>query len=758
MKKSALFRIYPVLALLVMCRILILPMEVSAAQIDTLHTSMHDTKPEPAEIELTAEEQAFRDRTAEITIGCPVDNCPIMFMNEKTGQVDGISIDILNMIAEETGLTFRYQALPSGNITYQDLQRLGVDMVAGVEYNEINLNSTGIIMTDPYIHTEKVFVCKKGALFRPDSKMVIAVASGSQTIEKVIRKQYPQFEVMLCRSADEALHALLTGKADAVLQNQYMTERILCKPIYEDLQVVATASVGDCQSLACIVPINRARGISDPSNDVILLVSIINKGIACLDPAKVSFVTIKGTTENAYRFTIWDILYRFRFAVTIVVICALVIVVLLHKNYLLRKKHAEQLATQERARELAAVNERMKEQQLLLIDSLKQAEEANRTKSSFLFNISHDIRTPMNAILGFSEIARNNLGNTEKLTDCIEKIRTSGKSLMHLIDNVLDMSKIESGDVSLTDDVCDLEECIETARVALLSELEKKHITFETDMSAVENKRVYCDKKRINHIFLDILNNAVKFNKQGGSILVTVSQKPSDNKEYAAYEIRIKDTGIGMTKEFLAHIFEPFERERTSTMSKTQGVGLGMSITKSLVEMMGGTISVSSEAGKGTEFVLGFTFKLQKSVQAQTERTSVDTVHPNDFSGKRLLIVEDNELNMEIASEILSASGFSVETAQNGQIAVDMVQNSPVGYYDAVLMDIQMPVMDGYQATREIRRLKRKDLAEIPIIALTANVSDEDKRAAFASGMNAHLGKPLDVALMYEILGSILQR
>ncbi len=294
------------------------------------------------------------------------------------------------------------------------------------------------------------------------------------------------------------------------------------------------------------------------------------------------------------------------------------------------------------------------------------------------------------------------------------------------------------------------------ARDTLLPELEKKHITFRIDTSAVENKWVHCDKKRINHILLHLLNNAVKFNKQGGSILVTVSQKNCNIKEYAAYEIHIKDTGIGMTKEFLSHIFEPFERERTSTMSRTQGVGLGMSITKSLVDLMGGTIQVFSEVDEGTEFVLQFTFKLQETEQVQPEQTSNGTAYANDFSGKRLLLVDDNELNMELAYEILSSAGFSIETAENGQIAVEMVQNSAVGYYDGILMDIQMPVMDGYQATRKIRSLERKDLAEIPIIALTANVLDEDKKKALSSGMNAHIAKPLDVKVMYEVLGNIL--
>ncbi len=429
MNGSTLFRLFLVSALLVIWCILIMPMNVFAVSTDTEHIS----------IELTAEEQAFCDRTDEITIGCQIDNCPILFKNEETGQIDGITIDILDMISKETGLAFRYQALPAGGITYETLQSLGVDMVAGVEYNTVNKDSAGIAMTDPYIHTEKVFVCKKGTVFQPDSQMVVAVASGSQTIERVIREQYPEIQVMFYDSAEDALHALLNGKADAVLQNQYMTERLLCKPVYENLQVVAAASIGDSQCLACIVPINEEHK-NNISDDTALLLSVINKGIACLDEDEVSFAIIKGTADNAYQFTMWDTLYRYRVVIAMLLISVLVIVILSHKNYTLRQKHQDQLATQQRARELAAINERMREQQLLLIDSLKQAEEGNRTKTTFLFNISHDVRTPMNAILGFAEIARSNIDDTDKLMDCIEKIQTSGKSLLHLIDNVLDMS------------------------------------------------------------------------------------------------------------------------------------------------------------------------------------------------------------------------------------------------------------------------------------------------------------------------------
>ncbi len=747
MNKNKFFNLIRFPFLLFVCCALILPADVFAAPADTENTA----------IELSEEEKAYLDRAGEITIGCPIQNCPLLFQDEKTGQLEGITIDILNIVSETTGLTFHYQALPSGNITYEDLQRLQIDMVAGVEFHEINKNSSGIVMTDPYLHAEKVFVCKKGMIFQQDSEMTIAVASGSQTLEKVIQQQYPMFQILFYDSTEEALSALLAGKADAVLQNQYTMERILCKPIYEDLQIVATATIGDSQCLACLVPINEDKG-NFISGDVSHLLSILNKGIASLDKAQVSFLIIKETAENTYQFTIWDMMYRYRLTMTILIISLLLILFLLRRNRILSIKHSEQIAAQQRAKELAAINARMKEQQLLLIDSLKHAEEGNRTKNTFLFNMSHDIRTPMNAILGFAEIAQHNIDDTAKVADCIEKIQVSGRHLLHLIDNVLDMTKIENGKVTLAEDYCNLEECIEKARDILQTEMDQKHLTFRIDMSDVKNKWVCCDNIRINQILFNLLNNAVKFNKPGGSIWVTVHQNTCAIREYADYELHVKDTGIGMTPEFLSHIFEPFEREYTSTVSQKQGIGLGMSITKNIVDLMGGTIQVFSEPGKGTEFVLRFTFKLQEQGQAEPEQQpSTGAASAYDFSGKRLLLVEDNELNMEIAQELLCEVGFLVETASNGQIAVEMIRDSEAGYYDVVLMDIQMPVMNGYQASREIRSLENKALAEIPIIALTANTFDEDKKEALAYGMNAHIAKPIDINMLYEILENILK-
>ncbi len=826
MDRNRFFKLVIISFVLFLCCALILPTEVFAASEGAENTT----------IELSAEERAYIERTGEITIGCPIQNCPLLFQNKKTKQLEGITIDILNMVSEATGLKFRYQALPSGNITYETLQQLQIDMVTGVEFNDINKHSAGIAITDPYLHAEKVFVCKKGVVFNPDSKMTIAVASGSQTLKKVIQQQYPMFEVVFYDSTEEALSALLSGKAEAVLQNQYTIERILFKPIYEDLHIVATATIGDSQCLACLVPIKE-----DENSDISILLSIINKGIASLDENQVAFLIIKETSENTYKFTMWDLMYRYRFAITIIFISLLLILFLLRKNHLLHLKHSEQMAAEQRAKELAAINERMKEQQLLLMDSLKHAEEGNRTKTFFLFNMSHDIRTPMNAILGFAEIAQRSMNDTVKLKDCIEKIQVSGKHLLYLIDNILEMAKIENGNVTLTEECCNLEECIKKARNILQTDIDKKNLTFRTDMSTVINKWVYCDNIRLNQVLFNILSNAVKFSKPGGSILIAINQNMCTLKEYADYEIHVKDNGIGMTQEFLSHIFEPFEREHTSTVSQTQGVGLGMSITKNLVDLMGGTIQVFSELDKGTEFVLKFTFKFQeqeagqkqitKQEQAGSQEQTADqeqaegqkqalgqqqvrsqrqaegqeqavghkpvksqrqaedqkqtegqehatkqeqamsyeqasepeqqplaeTESADDFSGKRLLLVEDNELNMEIAQELLCAVGFEIDTARNGQIAVEMVQNSTAGYYDAVLMDIQMPVMNGYEASEKIRSLENKALAAIPIIALTANTFDEDKKKAMSYGMNAYVAKPIDVNALYETLRNTLK-
>ncbi len=555
---------------------------------------------------------------------------------------------------------------------------------------------------------------------------------------------------MFCDSTEEALSALLSGRADAVLQNQYTVERLLRKPIYERLQIVASAAIGDSHCLACVVPIGEDRQ-NVISEDTALLLSIINKGVDALDQNRVSFLVIKETAENAYQLTVWDTLYCYRFPLVSLLVSLLLILVLLRKNRILHRKHLEQVEAQRRAKELADINAQMREQQLLLTDALKRAEEASRVKSSFLFNMSHDIRTPMNAILGFTELAWQGRDDPEKLKNYLEKLRISGDQLRLLIDDVLEMTKLNNGKTVLTEERCDFVEHVKKAAEPFREEIRKKRLSVRTDTSGVRDEWVRCDGRRLDQILFNLLSNAVKFSKPGGKVLITLSQRSMG--EYAAYEIHVKDNGIGMSKEFLSRVFEPFERERTSTISHTQGTGLGMSITKSLVNLMGGDIQVSSEPDQGTDVVLRFTFKLEEQAP---RTTSGEDVFDADFSGKRLLLVDDNELNTEIARELLLEAGFQVETAEDGQAAVEMVRQAAAGYYDAILMDIQMPVMDGYQASREIRGIEGK--GELPIIALTANAFEEDKMQALASGMNAHIAKPLDMAVLCETLRTLLEK
>ena len=523
----------------------------------------------------------------------------------------------------------------------------------------------------------------------------------------------------------------------------------------------------------------------------------------------------------------------------------------------------------------------------VLEERLVKAENAERAKTMFLSNMSHDIRTPMNAIIGYTTLAASNLDNKEKMQDYLSKILSSSNHLLSLINDILDMSRIESGRVDIEETECSLPEVLHDLRDILQSQMHSKQLDFFMDTIDVIDEDVYCDKLHLNQVLLNLLSNSIKFTPSGGSVSLTIKQKHGAPEGYAAYEIRIKDTGIGMSEEFLQHIFEPFERESTSTVSGIQGTGLGMAIAKNIIDMMGGSITVKSEQGKGTEYTLSLELKLaaeRKQVEVIKELAGlralvvdddfnicdsvtkmlvqlglradwtmsgreavlhasqakeladafsayiIDWQMPDmngievvrriraavgddipiiiltaydweeieneareagvtafcskpiflstlrdtllesigrvkqkqempkipdtsaDLAGKRVLLVEDNELNREIASEILSASGLIIETANDGTEAVKMMRDLPPNHFDLILMDVQMPIMNGYEATIEIRKLKDPARSNIPIIAMTANAFNEDKAQALQSGMNDHVAKPLDVETLFETI------
>lgn len=541
--------------------------------------------------------------------------------------------------------------------------------------------------------------------------------------------------------------------------------------------------------------------------------------------------------------------------------------------------------------QLTQNNTSLEEARRLAEQSFMMAEEANKAKSTFLSNMSHDIRTPMNAIIGFTTLAIANIDNSEKVKDYLSKILSSGNHLISLINDILDMSRIESGKIQLEETEANLSEMLHDIKTIINGQINAKQLELYMDVIDVINEDVLCDKTRINQVLLNLLSNAIKFTPPGGTVSVRVAQLPALHEGKGVYEIRVKDTGIGMSKEFAERVFEPFERERTSTVSKIQGTGLGMAITKNIIDMMNGTIAVYTEQNKGTEFVITLELKLlskrkeaekiaelaglkalvvdddfttcdsvtkmlvavgmrsewtlsgreavlraRQSIemndafhayiidwrlpdmngievtrqiralgdntpiiiltaydwsdiedearaagvtafcskpmfmsdlreslltalgqkQQEEEKIIFDSSNTELFAGKKLLLVEDNDLNREIALEILNAYGFVVDTAVNGKEALDKVSISASGEYSLILMDIQMPIMNGYEATEKIRSLENKALANIPIIAMTANAFEEDRKAAKESGMNGFVSKPISISEVVDALKQIL--
>ena len=407
-------------------------------------------------------------------------------------------------------------------------------------------------------------------------------------------------------------------------------------------------------------------------------------------------------------------------------------------------------------------NQKLNKLRVAAEDALKVAESASKAKSTFLSNMSHDIRTPMNAIIGFATLALDDIRDGKKVEDYLSKILSSSKHLLGLINDILDMSRIESGKVVLEEQETDLVTTLQELQSIMEGQAKERKLKLHVDYSNLRDRHVYCDKTRLNQVMFNLLANAVKFTSEGGSIWLTMSQlEPTyEVEDRAIYEIRVKDTGIGMDKAFIKHIFEPFERERTSTVSKIQGTGLGMAITKNIVDMMGGTIEVESQKGVGTEFIIRLELRLQAEAGVANEDGTKQHGHAEgvaEFAGKRLLLAEDNELNREIACMLLSKYGFVIDTAENGQEAVDLVAASAPDHYDLVLMDIQMPVMDGHEATRRIRNLEDKELAKVPVVAMTANAFDEDRKAAKECGMNGFISKPINMQEVVQALRMCLQ-
>lgn len=391
-----------------------------------------------------------------------------------------------------------------------------------------------------------------------------------------------------------------------------------------------------------------------------------------------------------------------------------------------------------------------------LEDAYNKSQSASKAKTSFLFNMSHDIRTPMNAILGFADLIEKHLDEKDKCKMYLQKLKSSSSFLLSLINNILDMARIESGQTEIVESVWNVNNFVSDLVSVFESAIKEKNLKFIKFMD-IKHENVYCDATRLRQIYLNIISNAVKYTPNGGEIKLIIKEIESGKEGYARFQTVVSDTGIGMSKEFLPHIFEEFSREKTTTESRVVGTGLGMPIVKTLVTLMHGTIEVESEQGVGTKFTVTLDHRIARKEEIKVEQEEIKDKDIVSYKGKRILLAEDNELNTEIAVTILEEAGFIVEHAENGQVCVDMIKNAKIGYYDLVLMDIQMPVMDGYKATETIRAINNPR-CDIPIIAMTANAFDEDKRKAYVIGMDGHIAKPINIPQLLETISKVLKK
>lgn len=397
-------------------------------------------------------------------------------------------------------------------------------------------------------------------------------------------------------------------------------------------------------------------------------------------------------------------------------------------------------------------NQRAKdrEQQMLLRKSAAAAEAANKAKSAFLFNMSHDIRTPMNAIIGYAELSRNHLHEPDKLSEYLSNIRTCGQKMLSIIDNILEIARIENNQIVLEESICNIEESFDSCIVMFNTAVQEKHQTI-TVHKQVANPYVYIDSSHLSEIVLNVISNAIKYTGQNGKIDCCLTQKPHKDADWCYMEISIADNGIGISEEFQAHIFESFSREHSSTISGIEGTGLGMGIVKNLVDLMHGTIEIQSSPGKGSTFTICIPCCTARKEEAEPRKSSSDRPQKT-LAGKRILLAEDNDLNAEIAIELLSEEGLLVDRVSNGVACVEKLEKAAPDFYDLILMDIQMPVMNGYDATRKIRQLEDPFRSSIPIIAMTANAFAEDRQKALFVGMNDHVAKPVDMNVLIPVL------
>ena len=815
---------------------------------------------------LTGEEKAWLRKHGAIRMGFLASDSGVSTFDPATGEFTGVITDYIQFAADCLGnqeLEFQLVGYDSKEAELDALKSGEIDMIFHCDQNP-NLAEEYHFACTNTTWTSNLMAVTNKQHFNENNVNRIAVPQNKLSLKKYLAFYYPQWEIVDCDTQEDAARLVKDGQADCFVTGISSENKYSKKYSF--------------YSVPLVNPVRSCFAVNSGNRS---LLSILNKTIKAM-PVNMLAGALAMYKSSARKVTLSDFIKDNFFKVMLISSIA-VAVVLLTILMLLQKARKAEAAARKAASDTQELNAKLQV-------AVEKAESANRAKSTFLSNMSHDIRTPMNAIIGFTTLALSNIDDTDRVKDYLGKTLASSNHLLSLINDVLDMSRIESGKIHLEEVEVNLSDVLHDLKTIVSGQIYAKQLELYMDAMDVTDEDVYCDKTRLNQILLNLLSNAIKFTPAGGTVSVRVRQLAGKVRGCGQYEFRIKDNGIGMSQEFAQKIFEPFERERTSTVSGIQGTGLGMAITKNIVDMMGGTIEVQTAQGKGTEFtvcvpmraqteqrpvekiteleglkalvvdddfntcdsvtkmlvkvgmraewtlsgkeavlrarqalemsdvyhayiidwrlpdmngievtrqirslhddtpiiiltaydwsdieveakaagVTAFCSKpmfmsdLRETLMSALGQKSADAVQgllPEknaDFKGKHILLVEDNELNREIAQEILREYGFLVDSAENGAVAVEKVSTAAPGSYDLVLMDVQMPIMDGYTATRKIRALDDPARAKLPILAMTANAFDEDRRNALESGMNGFLSKPIVIDDLMQELHKIL--
>lgn len=697
--------------------------EQDAVEVDELRNKYYTET--TVSVFLSQQEQQWMKEHAQITVGYLADYLPYCDKAEDgsaTGLVSDIVPDLFDALSGDYDPEIIYRCFDDQQEMLDCLKNGEVDFVMPVS------DGKWYAEQEEFVQSSAVVAFPIALVYREpyDNEVTSRIAVNQNNLRQYwyTLANYPDAEIVMYDGIEACIDAVNSGEADSTLLSALRVSQLLNGE--KKLNII---TLSDSEKLCFGVAAGNKA-----------LLQILNHGLSILGESYGLNHTYR-YLDTVVTYTLTDVIqdHVWLFIGLLTVLLILIVTYFIHREQEQKKAAQHELKQKE-----------------LLEKALCAAKQASVAKKVFLQNMSHDIRTPMNAVLGFTNLAIQAGGDTEKTQDYLSKIKISGNHLLGIVNEVLEISRIESGQTKLDESVWSIADIVKETDIIIRDQALAKKQEFSIDIWQVQDMYIYCDKLRVKEILVNLLGNAVKYTQTGGSISLRIIQKPCEKENFGNYEIHVKDNGCGMSEEFLQKIFEPFERQANSTISGIQGTGLGMTIIKGFVDAMGGTIDIKSEENKGTEIIVRLCQRIAEAPEKSEEQKTI-SCSPELFAGKRVLLVEDNSMNREIATAILEEAGFKVDTAENGAIAVEKVTYYPEGFYDVILMDIQMPVMDGYTATRKIRSLENKAIAKIPIIAVSANAFDEDRQTSLEAGMNGHLAKPIVVDELLEVLGGILE-